>query len=268
MNNVSTTSCTVPSIIKRKCRHRKKLLIRLRQNPNENLKKEVTNLNIEIKNHFAMEKRKRVRKGIIPGDCKSLWKAVNIAKDINSGEIPAIMFLGTLKVEENDIPERFAEHLESKVASIVTQISIDPNVYNGITRLISNEMNFMTNDNILKAVSSIKMKNSEGDDRIPQRIIIDGINILLRPLTVLFGKIYETKEIPEQWKLAKITPVHKKGNKDEISNYRPVANLCSASKIFERLILQRIQELQDDQEVDITNEGQHGFKRGKSTKLR
>ena len=53
----------------------------------------------------------------------------------------------------------------------------------------------MTSDNILKAVSSIKMKNSEGDDRIPQRIIIDGISLLLRPLTVLFGKIYETKNL-------------------------------------------------------------------------
>ena len=57
------------------------------------------------------------------------------------------------------------------------------------------------------------MKNSEGDDRIPQRILIDGVEILLSPLTKLFGNIYETMTIPEQWKMAKITPVHKKGAK-------------------------------------------------------
>ena len=68
--------------------------------------------------------------------------------------------------------------------------------------------------------------------------------------------------IPEQWKMAKITTVHKKGAKNDISNYRPVANLCSASKIFEKLILQRIEEIHDVENVDLTSEDQHGFKKG------
>ena len=92
----------------------------------------------------------------------------------------------------------------------------------------------MTEENILKAVRSIKLKNSEGQDRIPQRIIIEGIPILIRPLTKLFANIYNNREIPEQWKLSKIVPVHKKGPKNDVTNYRPVANLCAASKIFER----------------------------------
>ena len=123
----------------------------------------------------------------------------------------------------------------------------------------------MTSTNIRKAITTIKMKNAEGDDRIPQRVLIDGVEVLLEPLTKLFTKIYEKMAIPEQWKMSKITPVHKKGLKNDISNYRPIANLCSASKFFEKLILQRIQELQDNEKVDITNKDQHGFKRGKST---
>ena len=75
----------------------------------------------------------------------------------------------------------------------------------------------------------------------------------------LFEKIYEEKSIPEQWKMAKITPVHKKGSRSDISNYRPVANLCSVSKIYEKLILQRIQDIQDEEKVDLTNENQHGI---------
>ena len=65
--------------------------------------------------------------------------------------------------------------------------------------------------------------------------------------------------------MAKITPIHKKGNKNDVSNYRPIANLCSASKIFEKLILQRIQDIEDEKNIDLTNENQHEFKRGKST---
>ena len=41
--------------------------------------------------------------------------------------------------------------------------------------------------------------------------------------------------------------------------------LCSASKIYEKLILQRIQELQENEKVDLTKKDQHGFKKGKST---
>ena len=90
----------------------------------------------------------------------------------------------------------------------------------------------MTQANILRAVKSIKLKNSEGDDRIPQRILIDGVEILLETLTGLFTRIYEQNTIPEQWKLAKITPVHKKGSKNDVTNYRPIANLCSAFLIL------------------------------------
>ena len=45
-----------------------------------------------------------------------------------------------------------------------------------------------------------------------------------------------------------ITPVHKKGLKDEVSNYRPVANSCSTSKIFDKLTLNRINEIEDSKQ--------------------
>ena len=45
--------------------------------PNEELKSRVANLSTEIKHHFHMSKRSRVRKGIIPGNSKSIWKAMN-----------------------------------------------------------------------------------------------------------------------------------------------------------------------------------------------
>ena len=56
-----------------------------------------------------------------------------------------------------------------------------------------------------------------------------------------------------------IRPVHKKDLKNEISNYRPVANQCSGSKILERLKLQRINEIEDEYGVDLTGDMQHGF---------
>ena len=68
--------------------------------PNEELKRRVKNLNVEIKNHYVLDKRKRVRKGITPGDSRSLWKAVNIAKDKSSIEIPTKMSNGAAEIDE------------------------------------------------------------------------------------------------------------------------------------------------------------------------
>ena len=50
-----------------------------------------------------------------------------------------------------------------------------------------------------------------------------------------------------------------------IENYRPIANLCSASKIFEKLILKQIHYLESTNKLDLTGKQQHGFKRNKST---
>ena len=68
-------------------------------------------------------------------------------------------------------------------------------------------------------MTSLKLKNAEGHDRIPQRIMIDGAEILNKPMTVLFTLIYNSKTIPEQWKMSVIRPVHKKDLKNEISNF-------------------------------------------------
>ena len=51
--------------------------------------------------------------------------------------------------------------------------------------------------------------------------------------------------------MAKITPIHKKGSIHSIENYRPVAGLCSGSKIFERLILKRIAALELQHDVYV-----------------
>ena len=159
--------------------------------PNEELKSRVANLSTEIKHHFHMSKRSRVRKGIIPGNSKSIWKAMNIAKDINSSEIPTKMYKENVEIHRNDIPECFAEHFSRKISDLLANIEIDDQVFNGTRKLWKAEQNFMTSENIVKAVQSIKMKNAEGEDRIPQRILIDGISIILSPLTTLCNRLNE-----------------------------------------------------------------------------
>ena len=87
-------------------------------------------------------------------------------------------------------------------------------VYNGKTKLHSMNKFFMDRESIKECMLLLKRKNSEGYDRIPQRVLVDGIEHLLDPLTHLFHLIYNQKKIPEQWLIAKTIPVFKnKGDK-------------------------------------------------------
>ena len=62
----------------------------------------------------------------------------------------------------------------------------------------------MSENEIILAIKSLKPKNCEGHDRIPVRILIDGIDQQIKPLSYLLNKIYTTKKVPEQWLISKI----------------------------------------------------------------
>ena len=125
--------------------------------------------------------------------------------------------------------------------------------------MVASNLDFMTKTDIIACIKMLKIKNCEGYDRIPQRVLIDGIDLLIDWLTKLFSMVYRDCTIPGQWLVAKITPILKMGSVHSIENYRPVAALCSWSNIFERIILKRIAALELLNDVELVGSQQHGF---------
>ena len=116
-------------------------------------------------------------------------------------------------------PNCFANFFLNKVATIKNEIEINDRVYNGKNKLIVCDRFFMDKDDVKECILSLKPKKCEGFDRIPVCVLVDAVEKLLLPLSTLFKMIYEQKTIPDQWKLAKIIPVFKKGNKNQIENF-------------------------------------------------
>jgi exonuclease III len=251
--------------IKRKIQLRRKLLNKANTNPTNANRDRIKQLNIEIKKHISQLKSNSIRKNIIPGNSKSLWDAVKKAKDINTPKLPSKMNVQNIEILNPELPDAFADFFEAKVNNIVNEQLITDSVHNGHRKLWTTDHHFMSIENIVEAVLSMKNKPCEGHDRIPQRILKDGIEWLKYPLSFIFDQIYKTKKLPEQWLIAKITPIFKKGNPHQIENYRPISNLCSCSKIFEKLILLRIRKLEMIKKLDLTGKPQHGFKAKHST---
>ena len=148
---------------------------------------------------------------------------------------------------------------------ITEKCVINPNVYNGQTLADMVNEDFMTEVNVAKIMKGLKIKNCEGFDRIPLRILNEGAEYLIKPIAKLMQLIYSRKTIPEQWRIAKVIPTHKSGKRDNVANYRPISNLCTMSKVYEKLILGQLLKISEENGFDLTGTKQHGFKSNRST---
>ncbi len=255
----------IPSFIKNKLNVRKRLLKLDRERSVTVNAPHIRTLNKEINSYFGNARADRVRLAAM-GSKVNLWKAVKVSKNLNLDSIPSNLTLSGVPIAEGTAAESFGKYFSSKIAANVAKARVgEIGVYNGKCKLLVQNRNFMMGHDVRTCMADLKNKRSEGFDRIPVCCILDARESLLTQMSLLFEKIYATGKIPEQWKVSKIIPTHKKGSKTEIENYRPIANLCSASKVFEKLVLKQIHYLETTNKLDLTGKHQHGFKRNKST---
>ena len=89
--------------------------------------------------------------------------------------------------------------------------------------------------NILKIIKSLHANKAHRHDDISIRMPKLSRKSILKPLKLIFENCLRTRLFPDQWKKANV-PIHKKGDKQLIENYRPVSLLPICGKVFERLI--------------------------------
>ena len=85
---------------------------------------------------------------------------------------------------------------------------------------------------------------------------------IYEPLETIFRQALLTGVFPSEWKKGNIVPVHKKSDKQNIKNYRPVSLLPICGKIFERLIFNEMFKFFTPNNLISPN--QLGFKHGDS----
>ena len=83
----------------------------------------------------------------------------------------------------------------------------------------------------------------------------------LSVLHMLCQRIWTTESFPDEWKKAIIVPIYKKKEKTDCNNYRGVSLLCHCSKVFTRILLERLRRRTEE----VLAEEQAGFRAGRST---
>ncbi|KAK4828082.1 LOW QUALITY PROTEIN: hypothetical protein QYF61_023142, partial [Mycteria americana] len=103
---------------------------------------------------------------------------------------------------------------------------------------------------------------SMGPDEIHPRVLKELAEELTKPLSIIYQQSWLTGEIPADWRLANVTPIFKKGRKEDPGNYRPVSLTSVPGKLMEQIILSAItRHVENNQGIKPS---QHGFRKGRS----
>ena len=247
---------------------RKSMYKKYKRNKSEMTKKELKGVELKIKTILRDERVKKIRSKIKPNDQSSLWKAVKIAKNISVMDMPqTILYNNRSATTDQEKADIMMECFDSKTKTIVKNTKINNTVNNGKRQFLNltDYRPYTSEIEVNKLLQTMTSKNCCGYDRIPMSLLVDGKDELSHIISVLFNKILNGDIIPELWKTSKIVPLFKKGAKNMSNNYRPISNICSIGKLFEKWILLRVNELEDKNNLSLTGIKQQGFKKKHST---
>ena len=115
---------------------------------------------------------------------------------------------------------------------------------------------------ITKLVTSLKSA-APGYDNLRSSLLKLSLPFICTPLTYLSNLSLQEGVFPDELKIANVIPLFKCDNPELFNNYRPVSVLCSVSKVFEKIMYNRLRSFLDEHKTLFSY--QFGFCKSHST---
>uniref|UniRef100_A0A8D9ACT3 Craniofacial development protein 2 n=2 Tax=Cacopsylla melanoneura TaxID=428564 RepID=A0A8D9ACT3_9HEMI len=216
--------------------------------------KEFNDKHKEDKRSFRADKRKwaedlatKAQEAEREGDIKELYKITKtLSNRKTSQQKPIRDKYGHIIVGENEQLRRWREHFQellnpNNTDNILPQENFEENL--STTNNISEEP--PTKNEIQRAIKELKNGKAPGIDNLPPEIFKQHPSITADILHTIFKQIWETDQIPLDWKKGLLVKLPKKGDLTECKNWRGITLLSIPSKILTRIILNRIKDSVD-----------------------
>ena len=165
---------------------------------------------------------------------RDLWKYVN-SKDNQKG-YPKEMYLdNSHSNSESIIADLFSNYFKG--------FYIDKRLDNYSSQTYTNNILdciIITSTDIINTIKTLKCNTSSGPDTINPIVVKNCSDAMIEPLFILFSNMLQTGIYPDELKKSFIIPIFKSGDKSDIRNYRPISIINVFSKIFEKILFNKI----------------------------
>jgi exonuclease III len=194
--------------------------------------------------------------------CKASWQLIknNCAHNVSNNYDELIEANKTNPVSLADKFNDFFIELTNKKKTLTTAVC--PNIQQNINSLF---LSSVSSADIQKAIKLLNNTNSTGYDGICTNVIKSSDKALAAPLAHIMNISFLQGVFPERLKYSVIKPLHKKGPKTDLNNYRPVTLIPVISKIFEKVMYDKIMNFVTKNNILVDN--QFGFRKNSSTAL-
>lgn len=262
-NNTSTKPKWMSNGLKKSSVTKKSLRFKYYSTKSDASRSNYIKYNKLFKRCINMSKRNANQKYVLSSKniCKATWTIIKheTSGTTNKNYINNIKYNGEEITDPMNIATAFNNYFTNEINK--TNNSKE----NTLKTILKNSI-FLTpvnEDCIKKVILSLRNTQSEGYDGISTKILKICKDELVHVLVFLINLSLQTGKFPEKLKVSIVKPLFKKGDKKDMSNYRPIAILPVISKIFEKVMHQQITAFFD--KYDLVNKNQHGFQKQKST---
>jgi len=116
---------------------------------------------------------------------------------------------------------------------------------------------------VIEVINKLKPKLNCGYDNISTKLLKETIHLIIKPITHIINTSLDTGIVPDRLKIAKVITIYKNSDKSILENYRPVSLLSAFSKIFEKIMYNKLVSFLNHNETFYKH--QYGFREKHST---
>ena len=192
---------------------------------------------------------------------KSYWKIINrVMNKSRAPKIPPILFNNVFILNCKEKAKIFNDFFSDQCKLIINSSRLPQFRF-----LTGKRIDHITirNYDILSIIRNLNPNKATGSDEISVQMLLLCDNSVVPPLKIIFENMLRTSTYPDLWKLANVTPVFKKNNKQLIKNYRPISLLPICGKIFEKIVFNNLYHYFNVNNLITKN--QSGFRPADST---